>query len=141
MNNADFKKLLENSTKEQLVQAVVLATRWMPNFRDEVVRELKIIERKEREDKEQEISQKHTVAMNEYFEANKKYNIYIFEVGRKHNIVKKNEKGVDTFNWGEWFNSATQEEKDKALLLEKDMSEKFKLYQKLDKEWLKTLHD
>lgn len=143
MNNEDFKKILNSTPKEKIISAVINATGWgyPRDMREVIVRELKIIERKEQEDKEEEISQKHTVVMNEYYKALEKYNNYVFEVAREHNIVKKNEKGVDTFNWGEWFKTSTQVEKDTALALETTMSEKFKLYQKLEKEWLKTLHD
>lgn len=77
MNNTDFKKLLENSTKEKIISAVINATGWgyPRDMREVIVRELKIIERKEQEEKYKEIWSKHDSITRELME--------LFEEGEK----------------------------------------------------------
>lgn len=69
-------------------------------------------------------------ALNEYLEAYKKYNDYLFDIARKYNILKED----GSFKYGDWFDKATKEEMNNGLNLERDMKRKYDLYRKYDRE-------
>lgn len=142
MTNQQFREKLNSVSKEKLITAIIKAAGWgfSRNILDDIVREIDNIERKEQFDKEEEISSKHTDAMNAYFKADSDYRDYLFDIARKYGIIEMNDNNEECYNWGKWFSITTQKEKDKALELERIRTQKYKEFKDAENKFFETLH-
>lgn len=127
MTKEDLKKY----TKDELIEAIMRIDKWYGATISHVLEEIR---RNKISKSYDEITKKSNQAVKDYFEANKKYNDYLFEIARKYNIVKED----GSFRWGDWFGNVSEEENDKALALEKDAKNKLEEMKRLDKEWEKA---
>lgn len=127
MTKEDLKKY----TKDELIEAIMRIDKFYGATISHVLEEIR---RNKISKSYDEITEKSNQAIKDYFEANKKYNDYLFEIARKYNIVKED----GSFKWGDWFGNVSEEENNKALTLENDKNAKLKEMKRLDKEWEKA---
>lgn len=118
MTKEELKGKLSKYSKDEIIEGI-LSNSWRRDFAESLLISLKDNVRHKAYKEQDDLADRELKAMESFFSKQKAYNAYLFDVARRHGIVHKNEKGQDSYKWGDWFDTATQAEKDEALRLER----------------------
>lgn len=130
MTKEEFKKKASKYTKEEIIDAVFSACY---EKRESLISCLERIAIDKASKEEEALADREIKAMEDFFAKKREYNEFLFDVAKKHGIVRINEEGKSSYVWKDWFDTATKEEFDEALRLEDAQKKAFDDWKSLER--------